>query len=77
MVAKTLNKLSTLKLLNIRNNSITEEATDAIASIISGSSILEQLYLGDNRTFSATGKKSFVAYNPLQHLSFYILVIWE
>ena len=56
MVAKTLNKLSTLKLLNIRNNSITEEATDAIASIISGSSILEQLYLGDNRTFSATGK---------------------
>ena len=30
MVAKTLNKLSILKLLNIRNNSITEEATDAI-----------------------------------------------
>ena len=45
VVAKALNKLSTLKLLNIRNNSITEEATDAIASIISGSSILEQLYL--------------------------------
>ena len=55
-IAKSLSRLSTLKVLNIRNNSVTEEATDAIACMILSNSVLEQVYLGDNRTLNATNK---------------------
>ena len=43
-------------MLNIRNNKISEEAADVVASMILSNCALEQLYLGDNRMLRSTGK---------------------
>ena len=59
MIAKSLNKLSTLKLLNIRNNHITKEAADVIASVILSNNTLEQLSLGDNKILKSASKILF------------------
>ena len=58
-IAKSLNKLSILKLLNIRNNHITEEAVDVIASVILSNNTLEQLSLGDNKMLKSATKILF------------------
>ena len=54
-----LRKLSTLKLLNIRNNHITEEVADIIASVILHNNTLEQLSLGDNKMLKCMSKILF------------------
>jgi len=47
-IAKSLRMNSSLKILDIRNNLVTEEAADAISSVILTNDKLERLYLGDN-----------------------------
>ena len=48
-VVKSLSTLSKLKLINLDNTSLTEEASDAIALAISNNHGLEQLYLGNSK----------------------------
>ena len=48
-LARSLHSINTLKLLNLNNTSLTEEAADAIALAISSNHGLEQLYLGNNK----------------------------
>ena len=48
-LARSLHSINTLKLLNLDNTSLTEEAADAIALAISSNHGLEQLYLGNNK----------------------------
>ena len=55
-IAKSLRKLSTLKVLNISSNLITEEAADAIVSVILSNNELEELYFGDNELQAGTCK---------------------
>ena len=49
VIAKSLNNISTLKILSFHNNHITEEGADVIASIIISNSGLTDLYLGKNK----------------------------
>ena len=48
-IAQALCKHSKLKLLDMRNNNITEEAAEALVSVISSNNGLEELYLGNNQ----------------------------
>ena len=48
-IAHSLCKHSKLKCFNLRNNNITEEAAEALASIISSNTGLEELYLANNQ----------------------------
>ena len=47
-IAQSLCKCSKLKVLDLQSNNITEEAAEALASIISSNTELEELYLGNN-----------------------------
>ena len=47
-IAQSLCKHTKLKMINLRSNNITEKAAEALASIISSNTGLEQLYLGNN-----------------------------
>ena len=47
-ISRSLAKLTTLRLLNIRNNGITEEASEAIASVLLSNTEIQELYLGCN-----------------------------
>ena len=47
-IAKSLCKSSTLKCINLQSNNITEKAAEALASVISSNTGLEELYLGNN-----------------------------
>ena len=48
-LTRSLHSLNTLKLLNLDNTSLTEEAADAIALALLSNHGLEQLYLGNNK----------------------------
>ena len=48
IMAKSLRRLSTLKLLNFRGNIVTEEAIDDIITMLLSNQEIEQVYLGDN-----------------------------
>ena len=48
-ISQSLHKHSKLKALNLQNNNITEKAAEALASVISNNSGLEQIYLGNNQ----------------------------
>ena len=48
-IAQSLYKHSKLKNINLQYNNITEEAAEALASIISSNTGLEELYLGNNQ----------------------------
>ena len=48
-MARSLCKISTLRVINLQNNNITEGAADALASIISSNVGLEELYLANNQ----------------------------
>ena len=48
-IAHSLCKLSGLKILDLENNNITEESADALATLISNNTKLEELYLCDNQ----------------------------
>ena len=47
-IAQSLCKHNTLKVINLQSNNITEKAAEALASIISSNTGLEELYLGNN-----------------------------
>jgi len=47
-IAKSLSCISTLKVLNIRHNQVTEEAADALSSAISNNTYMEYLWLSNN-----------------------------
>jgi len=47
-IAKSLSYISTLKVLNIRDNQVTEEAADALSLAISNNTYMEYLWLGKN-----------------------------
>ena len=47
-IGKNLRDISSLKVLDLQNNFITEEAGEVLASIISSNTKLEALYLGNN-----------------------------
>ena len=47
-IGKNLQDISSLKVLDLQNNFITEEAGEVLASIISSNTKLEELYLGNN-----------------------------
>ena len=47
--AHSLCKLSELKFLDLENNSITKESADALATVISNNTKLEELYLHDSQ----------------------------
>ena len=48
IIAKSLSCISTLKVLNFRDNEITEGAVDDIISMLLSNQEIEHLYLGDN-----------------------------
>ena len=48
VMAKSLRRLSTLKLLNFGGNIVTEEAVDDIITILLSDQEIEHVYLGDN-----------------------------
>ena len=48
-IAQSLCKHSNLKVFNLRNNNITEEAAEALLSVITSNNCLEELYLGNNQ----------------------------
>ena len=56
IIAKSLSRLSTLKLLNFRGNVVTEEAVDDIIAILLSNQEIEHLYLGDNFLQSGVSK---------------------
>ena len=47
-IAKCLCKISTLEILDLQNNAITEEAADKMALVIQSNNKLKELYLGNN-----------------------------
>ena len=47
-ICKSLAKITTLKTLNMRNNEITEEASEAIATMLFSNTGIEELYIGCN-----------------------------
>ena len=65
VIAKSLNKISTLKILSFHNNHITEEGADGIASIIISNCGLTDLYLGNNKLKEAALKVT----KALKHIS--------
>ena len=48
-ITKALNTAQYLLILDLMNNGITEAAADALTSVITSCSLLEQLYLDDNK----------------------------
>ena len=48
-IAQSLQKHTTLRCLDLQSNNITEEASEALASVISSDIGLEELYLGNNQ----------------------------
>ena len=48
-IAQSLCKHTELKMINLRSNNITEKSAEALASIISSNTGLEDLYLGNNQ----------------------------
>jgi len=48
-ICQSLQQVSTLTYFNIKNNRITEEAAEHIASVILCNNRIQKLYLGDNR----------------------------
>ena len=64
-VAKGLQKLSSLKVLDLYNNRIPQQASDELASAISSNILLEKLWLGDNYLGSST----VVVANALKDIS--------
>ena len=64
-IFQSLSTISTLKLLNINNNQITEEAGEALASVVSCNTGLEELYLSDNKL----GERMLIVTKSLQQLT--------
>ena len=48
-IAKSLRSLSTLKVLNIRHNQIAEEAADSLSLLVLNNSMIEDLWLSNNK----------------------------
>ena len=65
VLAKSLQQLSTLKVLKFYNNHITDEGADGIASIITSNSALADLHLGRNKLKEGALKVA----KALKHLS--------
>ena len=72
VIAKSLNDISTLKILSFHNNHITEEGADGIASIIISNYGLTDLYLGKNKLKEGALKiaKALMHITTLQLLDF-------
>ena len=56
LISLSLCRLNSLKICNLQNNNITEGAAEAVSSIISGNTGLEELYLGSNQIQSGVVK---------------------
>ena len=54
MIVNALKEISSLKVLNLNNNNIPEEAADELATAIRANNSLEELWLGGNRLGSST-----------------------
>ena len=65
VIFQSLRTISTLKHLNLDNNQITEEAGEALASVILHNKGLEELYLSGNNL----GKGLFNVMKALQHIT--------
>ena len=65
IILESLSTLSTLKLLDINNNQVTEEAGKALACVILHNTGLEKLYLHDNHL----GEGTFKVAKALQHIT--------
>ena len=63
VILQALSTISTIKSLNISDNQITEEADEALASVILHNTNLEELYLGGNNLNNV-----FRVINALQHI---------
>ena len=64
-ILQSLSTISTLKYLNINNNQITEEAGEALASVILHNTVLEELHVSGNNL----GKGMLTVAKALQHIS--------
>ena len=64
-VIQALSTISTLKYLNINDNQITEEAGEALASVVMHNTGLEELHLGGNNL----GEGMLIVAKALQHIS--------
>ena len=64
-ILQSLSTISTLKFLNVNNNSITEEASEALASVVIHNTGLEEIYLSDNNL----GEGMLVVIKALQQLT--------
>ena len=65
VILQSLSNISTLKYLNINNNQITEEAGEALASVIMCNTGLQELYLRNNNL----GKGMLKVAKALQHIT--------
>ena len=64
-ILKSLSTISTLKLLVINNTQITHEASEALASVVTGNTGLEELHLNNNNL----GERMLVVTKALQEIT--------
>ena len=65
VILQSLGTISTLKYLNFNNNQMTEEAGEALASVILHNTGLEKLHLRDNNL----GERMLIVVKALEHIS--------
>ena len=65
VILQSLSNITTLKYLNIKNNQITEEAGEALASVVMHNTRLEELHVSGNNL----GKGMLTVAKALQHIS--------